>query len=451
VFAANNPGRWRSVFFYVLGGAPFAAVLLLYNWTIFGSPFAFPYGSAAFTESAGIAGQGLFGFPTLSNAYLILFSPSRGLFFTAPVLVLCVAAFLTSRDRSTLRHKVRIAAIAVSVVAMCGYGAAHGGWASATRYLVLILPLLLDSFFDGEIYDFSNVWQGLLFTVSFILCTLPVLTFPFAPPEFKYPHANFWMKLMWDEGWFTPNLANAFGLPPVAWTSVPVVLGLIVVFYIVWRYARRPARFFAGAVAGLLLVAGYLALPNLDASAENGFRRAVIAERHFRPAGRMERFADSPNLQRVRDSEWLIADARAYAPDDFPYLPTRDRSPSPTTEIKRAADLQQSSDLAGAESALAAGKDRFPFARCEFSTNLAVIYQATERLDAATAELESVQNLVNPASRPECLRSQFLLGTLYRETGRPADADRVFRQFLSNTAESQDPQIKLVRRQLGAN
>jgi tetratricopeptide (TPR) repeat protein len=335
---------------------------------------------------------------------------------------------------------------------LCGHGAAHGGWAFGARYLVFILPLMLDSFFDGEIFEFSNVWQGVLFTISFLLCTIPALTFPFAPPEFKYPHNNFWGKFLFFENWYTPNLANVFGLSSSIWTLPPVLIALIAVLIILRRYARRPGRFTIGIFIGLALVGTYLALPNLDSS-ENEFRRATIAERYFKPANRLEIYKASTNPQtllRVNNFEWTISDIRASAPNDFPYLPTRDFKPSPSAELKKAIELQKQGKTAEAEAILQKGKEDSPFARCEFATNLAVIYYTTGRRDPALQELESVQNLVNPLSRPDCLRSQFLLGSLYREAGETDKANQTFQNFLNNTQNSNDPEIKNFRQQIGA-
>ena len=449
----RNENLWQNVFFFALGGAPFAVLLLAYNYSIFGSPFALSYAYESFPEWAEVAGQGVFGIglPTLSNIYLLLISPSRGLFFFAPLLFLPMVALVTSRERKTWRHRVKTAAIIVSILVMCGHGAAHGGWAFGARYLVFILPLMLDSFFDGEIFEFSNVWQGALFTISFLLCTIPALTFPFAPPEFKYPHNNFWGAFLFFDNWYAPNLANVFGLSSSVWTMLPVAVALVAVLIILRRYARRPTRFAIGIFIGLAMVGTYLALPNLD-SAENEFRRATIAERYFKPADRLEPYKGSANPQtllRVNNYEWTIADARAYAPNDFPYLPSRDLKPSPSGELKKALGLQKQGRTSEAEAVLQKGREDFPFARCEFATNLAVIYYTTDRQDAARQELEGVQNLVSPVSRPDCLRSQFLLGSLYRESGEAANADQTFQKFLTNTQNSSDPEIKNFRRQLG--
>lgn len=435
LFFTDKHDRWRSIFFFVLSGLPFVILLLIYNYAIFGSPFTTSYAYESFPEWAEVAGQGVFGigFPTLSNIYLLLFSPSRGLFFYAPVLFLSVAAFFTSGESKTLRHRVKIVTVVVSILVMCGHGAAHGGWAFGARYLVFILPLLLDSFFDGEIYDFSNLWQGFLFTISFLLCTIPVLTFPFAPPEFKYPHNNFWGKFLWEENWFTPNLANIFGLPNNIWATLPTVILLLLAIHFVWRYARRPQRFFIGTIFGFLAVGVYLALPNLD-NPENQFRRATIAERYFKPENRLENFknTNSPQIiQNIQRFEWHIADTRAFAPNEFPYLDTRDFSQSPTANSIKTVELQQKRNLAEAEAILQKSKENFLFARCEFATNLAVIYYTIDRKDASLQELENIQNLVNSLLHSDCLCSQFLLGSLFQERGETDKASQVFQKVLA--------------------
>jgi hypothetical protein len=452
LFFADRRSWFQNIFFFALGGAPFAVLLLVYNYAVFGSPFALSYAYETFPEWAEVAGQGVFGisYPTLSNIYLLLLSPARGLFFYAPILLLPLIAFFTSRERKTWRHRVKVAAVVVSILVLCGHGAAHGGWAFGARYLVFILPLMLDSVFDGEIFEFSNVWQGLLFTISFFLCTIPALTFPFAPPEFKYPHNNFWGEFLFGDGWYVPNLANVVGLASSVWTLVPVAVALVIVLYIIRRYARRRSRFTIGMLVGLVLVGAYFALPNLD-NDENRFRRATIAERYYKPADRLEVFKATTNtqtLRRIKDFEWNIADARAYAPNDFPYLATRGFRPSPSAELRKAAALQTQGRGAEAETVLQKGKDEFPFARCELATNLAVVYYTDGKKDLALQELEGVQDLVNSFSRPDCLRSQFLLGSLYREAGDTERANLAFQKFLINTQNTTDPELKNFRQQI---
>jgi len=85
-----------------------------------------------------------------------------------------------------------------------------------------------------------------------------------------------------------------------------------------------------------------------------------------------------------------------------------------------------------------------------FDTAAASVDAGPDPVMAALAELESVQALVNPASRPDCLRSQYLLGSLYRDLGRETDAQQTFQKFLANTAGSTDAETKALRKSLNA-
>lgn len=448
--------RYRRLSYFILGGAPFALLLLLYNNALFGSPFSISYAHESFPEWAGVASQGVFGigFPTLSNGLLLLLSPSRGLLFYSPILILSVIVLFNSRERTSLRHRIKTWAVIVSFLIMCGHGAAHGGWAMGARYLILILPLLLDSFVRAEVSKFSSIAQGALFAASLFLCTIPALTFPFPPPEFGFPHNNFWKPFLVDEHWFTPTLANSLGLPSGAAGILPVLLALLGVIGVVSWKSRQPKSFALAALAGSAVVGIYVSLPGLD-DKETQFRRATIAERFFRPAHRLEAIRDEARtnkdgkaLQRINDFEWSIADARAFAPDDFPYLETRALTPSPASELKRVVALQKAGNSTEAEQVLRSGKETYSFGRCDFSTNLAIIYYTTNRKDLALQELESVQSLVGKGARPNCVRSQFLLGSLYQELNRTEDARRLFREFMANSEGTTDPETKSYRQKL---
>ena len=121
---------------------------------------------------------------------------------------------------------------------------------------------------------------------------------------------------------------------------------------------------------------------------------------------------------------------------------------SPTRNFEKAVELQKQGKINEAINILQTSKEKFPFLKCETATNLAVIYYTSNQKEAALQELESVQPLVNQQSRPLCLRSQFLLGSLYREFNRPEDAQKTFQNFLNNTQNSTDAEIQNYRRQL---
>jgi hypothetical protein len=234
----------------------------------------------------------------------------------------------------------------------------------------------------------------------------------------------------------------------------PVLLALRGVNCLVCVKAREPKPFVLGVLAGLFAVGAYAFLPNLD-DQEAQLRRATIAERFFRPANRLEPIRreamankDWKTLRRIDKSEWDIADARAFAPDDFPYLETRTLIPSPIAELKRVLALQTTGKSTEGERILQGAKENYPFGRCEFSTNLAIIYYTTNRKDLALQELEGIQAFVDKAASPNCVRSQFLLGSLYQELNRGEDARRVFREFMMNTEGATDAEIKSYRQKL---
>ena len=453
-----TPDSMRRAGSFVLGGIPFLMFLLVYNQALFGSPLSFSYAHESFPEWAAVASRGLLGisFPTLDNAYLLLLSPARGLFFNSPILILGIVAFFTSTERTSLRHKVKVAAVVVTIVVLCGHGAAHGGWGFGPRYLVIIVPLLLDSFWHDRaaLARVPAILKGALITISLLFSILPVLTFPFAPPEFQLPQNDFWTKMLVDYQWFVPNLANVIGFESSFWSVVPVIAALAFALGIVVIAARLRISFATGAAIGLLLTGTMMFIPGSD-SAEDQFRRATIAERFFVPSGRLETYrlnaeqsSDWSTLRRINEAEWNINDTRAYAPNDFPYLQPRKLEASPSALIRSAIASQKRGDIKAAEEILSSGKSRFAFARCEFAGNLAVIYYLTAQKDKALRELESVQSMVNPASRPDCMRTQYLLGTLYRERGRDAEADAMFRNFLQNSAGTSDPELLGFRQQI---
>ena len=458
LYFVDKRERLRRPMFFILGGMPFALFLGFYNLELFGSPFSMSYAHESFPEWAEVAGQGVFGlgWPSPYNFYLLLFSPSRGLFFVAPILLFSILTFFTSREVRTVRHHVKVAAIAVTVIAMCGHSAAHGGWAFGPRYLILIIPLFLDSLFDSEAYEFSNFWQGIFFGLSLTFCVIPVLTFPFAPPEFTHPVRDYWMKFLVSEHWYVPNLANVLGAQSSIWTIVPVFAALILAAYLVALGMRRRRRFFLGMMVACGLAGLYIYAPLISADTENAFRRATIAERYFRPADRLDSYkaqaaagGDLPAISRIRQFEWLIADARGYAPNDFPYLPANELVPGPTQLLKSAAVAQSNGDTIKAAAVLESGKQQFEFARCDLSTNLAVIYYTSWQRDKALQELEAVQPLVDRTSSSGCVKSQFLLGNIYRDLDRSSDASRAFAAFLANSEGTTDQELINFRKQLG--
>ena len=133
----------RTVWAYALGGAPFALLLGLYNWTAWGSPISFSYSNSG--SFATHHAKGLFGIqlpdPGLTLQVLV---GERGLFLMTPIcLAGCFGLFLLIRQAHTRR--VALFSLVVFIAFVC----VQGGWSSVTagaspgpRYVVPALPFL---------------------------------------------------------------------------------------------------------------------------------------------------------------------------------------------------------------------------------------------------------------------------------------------------------------------
>jgi hypothetical protein len=441
----------KNLAYFIAGGIPAAVVLLIYNNALFGSPFSMSYQFESFGEWAKVAEKGFYGisFPSLENLFLILFSPSRGLFFYSPILLVAAYGLVTATNRKTPRYLVKCTIIAAAILFIGGHGAAHGGWAASARYLVFIIPFLLDSFFRNEV-ETPSLPLGLLFAVSLILSVTPALTYSFVPPEFNFPHNTFWKTLIFDEQWFTPTLLDLFVGNSIL-TIFPAVICFGLIVFLAAKFAKDSTKFLIGATAGIIICTVYFAYPIPD-SFETTLRRATIAERYFKPENRLEILRKDAkdkqnwqNLAKIDAADWYISDATANAPNDFPYSNIKPAVESANKVVRRIPELQKSGKIAQAEELLRKSKEIYPFARCELSTNLAVIYYSTNRKDLALAELEQASTLVTKASTVFCSRSLFQLANLYKEMNQPEKASEKFKEFLDKTELSTDAEVKAMR------
>ena len=104
--------------------------LAIYQWICFGSPFAT---SVATTDPRFLTHGSVFVAPSLAALFGITFSPYRGLFFFAPVLLMAIP----------VARNWRIVAVAAFFFAfnVC-FNGWEGGFAVGARYLVPLIPLL---------------------------------------------------------------------------------------------------------------------------------------------------------------------------------------------------------------------------------------------------------------------------------------------------------------------
>lgn len=260
IIFAERQERLYSLSVFASGILPFVVFLLIYDYFFAGSLlYRFEW------ESFG------------TFLYTQLISPKHGLFFYTPILFFSLLLLLISHERRSLRHRMKTLIILGSLFYFCLSKPSEN---FVLEEFVLLLPFLMDSFFDGELYDRSNLWLGAVFTVSLLFCLLPALNFPFIPEGFKYPHNTLWPRLLLEQKVLATNLTALFGLKSNILYILPVLTIVLFAFYQVLVSMRKPQRFFFGAVIGLIIAISYLFLLNLD-KPELRQQRSIIAERYF--------------------------------------------------------------------------------------------------------------------------------------------------------------------------
>jgi hypothetical protein len=179
VYAAVSRMGARLKLGFLSGGCVCVLILAAYNMACFGHLLSFSYEHLVFERFREGAAQGFFGvdIPRIGAMAGLLFSPSRGLFFIMPVLLLSLwgIAHMIGREQRP-REAILIAAAATgSFLFISGFYAWHGGWTFGPRYLVPMLPFLA---FPIAFVRWRPYLFWLLFIPSCAQVGLPVIGFP---------------------------------------------------------------------------------------------------------------------------------------------------------------------------------------------------------------------------------------------------------------------------------
>ncbi|RMH39267.1 MAG: hypothetical protein D6689_17115 [Deltaproteobacteria bacterium] len=137
-------GLWRdhrrAVAWFVAGGAGPAAALAAYHWIVFGGPLTLPY---AFSTQPH-RGQGFMGIgaPRDGATWGVLFSSYRGLFFSAPWLLVGVPGWAWMAADRRWRAEALVCAAAGGLFVWLNVSLVdwQGGWALGPRYLIGAIP-----------------------------------------------------------------------------------------------------------------------------------------------------------------------------------------------------------------------------------------------------------------------------------------------------------------------
>lgn len=143
LWAVQRAGR-RAVVFGVAGALPALAVLAAYDLIAFGTPLPIGYEHSELWQEQHSVGFMSLTYPRIETLWGLSFSPFRGLFLLAPVLLLVLPGIWYGLRTATQRAPVLVAAAAFLLMFLFASASAMwwGGFAVGPRYLLPGLPLL---------------------------------------------------------------------------------------------------------------------------------------------------------------------------------------------------------------------------------------------------------------------------------------------------------------------
>jgi len=227
-------GRWRRAIPFCLAALPPLLQIPLYSWVCFGSPFILPYSLNA-TFPAMKEGLYAITWPDPGTAYNLLLTPTRGLFFWTPFLLMAGVGYvkLIRTDQRLFWLAYAVPLLQIIVIS----GRAWDWQAGPTlgpRYLAPMLPLLALPCALG-VQRFPRIGMALA-AYSILITTLATLTNAAPPATYYNPLTELHIPLLLN-GELAPNLGTVCGLSPYASAALYYA---ILIAGIAWLWRRLP-------------------------------------------------------------------------------------------------------------------------------------------------------------------------------------------------------------------
>lgn len=200
----------RRIIAFGIGGALPLALIPMYSWACFGNPFLIGYRlSSSFPEMK----DGLYSItsPNFNTAFNLLLSPTRGLFFWTPFLLMAVAGYYTLAACSSRLFWLTYITPLIHAVIISGRSFDwQAGPTLGPRYMAPILPFLALPCAVG-VLRFPKVGVALA-ACSIGVTSLATLTDAAPNPGLRNPLVELHIPLFLNTE-FSPNLGILSGLP----------------------------------------------------------------------------------------------------------------------------------------------------------------------------------------------------------------------------------------------
>lgn len=212
---------WKSGLLCAAGTVPGAILLLGHNWLIFGSPLSIGYASEVrFPE---MVKTGFFGIslPRLVNFWRLLLSPSKGLFFWSPILLLAFAGLKETYHRHREVFWLVTGVIVLHVLLITAHRSSLGGAAVSARNYMAMIPFFAIPLAYGFRRFPTLGW--ILGSASVILMALaalvgPVVNIAIGNPLWEHYIPRFLagtLKMTLLSQWLGPQLPPFFNALPL--------------------------------------------------------------------------------------------------------------------------------------------------------------------------------------------------------------------------------------------
>jgi hypothetical protein len=223
----------RRMWRYGLATLPAAALILINNYAISGSPFKLSYGANPLFPELTTTSYG-FAMPDANAIAGLLWGEYRGLLFWSPLLILSLPGlyYMFRKDRGVAI--MTIAGCVLIVLQAASFFMWYGGNAFGPRYLAPVLPF----FGLAAAYGIER-WPepGLVLALISIAMMLVVTAIAIDPnDDVLTPLQSFYLVRLRDNR-FAENLGTLLGAP--VWLSL--ILPLIFPIVAAWHWLKEPA------------------------------------------------------------------------------------------------------------------------------------------------------------------------------------------------------------------